>query len=337
MIGHFLLGQPDGDRSFGMVAGSQGGIQHQQMLGEARGQGQEYHIFQQINVLGFTRAVVLAYTIPGASDLIAYRLRNTGFNFNSIDFTVDRYTLDNQLTQHYDIAAAKFDPSHETTFDRYPALPSQFVSVGAVDYAVSIAFDEINGKTISEIIANHGGLDGDRTFQDGETLVFAQQEFRDIFNAQTYNTGWTNILDTWDSGGWSSELSTIGDEWDASNYVPGYEEHLLNPTVINQRIGIWKINISGNMVKLTFVQSILANESVFVRYGTSYSGENIYYDPIVKVGNTVPNYSPIHQVIKSIGTTFDSRTTLFYDNRDVYVGPEENNHYIKFPQTGVFV
>ena len=36
-------------------------------------------------VLGLTRAVVLSYTQPGASKLIAYRLKNSGFELNSID------------------------------------------------------------------------------------------------------------------------------------------------------------------------------------------------------------------------------------------------------------
>ena len=39
--------------------------------------------------LGYTKAVVLAYTVPGASKLIAYRLRNSGINFSNIEFTVD--------------------------------------------------------------------------------------------------------------------------------------------------------------------------------------------------------------------------------------------------------
>ena len=38
--------------------------------------------------LGFTKAVVMAYTVPGAGKLIAYRLKNSGINFNNIKFTV---------------------------------------------------------------------------------------------------------------------------------------------------------------------------------------------------------------------------------------------------------
>jgi hypothetical protein len=55
-------------------------------------------------VLGFVRAVVLGYTVPGSSEKIAYRLREQEINFNTIDFTVDRYQLDNVYTENYDIA-----------------------------------------------------------------------------------------------------------------------------------------------------------------------------------------------------------------------------------------
>lgn len=73
-------------------------------------------------VLGLTRAVVLAYTKPNASKLIAYRLRNSGFKLNSIDFVVDRYQWDNYLSKFYDIETNRFLPSRDTTFDKYPNL-----------------------------------------------------------------------------------------------------------------------------------------------------------------------------------------------------------------------
>lgn len=59
-------------------------------------------------VLGLTRAVVLAYTIPGASKLIAYRLNTSGINFNNISFVADRYQLDDLLSQYYDTETNSF-------------------------------------------------------------------------------------------------------------------------------------------------------------------------------------------------------------------------------------
>ena len=55
------------------------------------------------NVLGYTPAWVIAYTIPGKSSEIAYRI-STDFtgNLNQVDFKVDRYILDCELSRNWD-------------------------------------------------------------------------------------------------------------------------------------------------------------------------------------------------------------------------------------------
>jgi hypothetical protein len=73
-------------------------------------------------VLGLIRCVVLAYTQPGASKLISYRLQNSDFNINSIPFTADRYQWDNYLSTYYNTTTNSFEPSIPTTFDRYPNI-----------------------------------------------------------------------------------------------------------------------------------------------------------------------------------------------------------------------
>lgn len=75
-------------------------------------------------VLGLIRCVVLAYTQPGASKLIAYRLQNSGFNINTIPFIADRYQWDNYLSRFYNTSTNSFEPSVPTTFDKYPNLAS---------------------------------------------------------------------------------------------------------------------------------------------------------------------------------------------------------------------
>jgi len=73
-------------------------------------------------VLGMIRAVPLVYTKPGSSKLVAYRLKTSGFEMNSIPFTIDRYQWDNVLSKFYDIDNNRFLPSRDTTFDKYPNL-----------------------------------------------------------------------------------------------------------------------------------------------------------------------------------------------------------------------
>lgn len=50
---------------------------------------------------GLKRVVVLAYTVPGASKLIAYRLKNNNITFSDIQFVADRYVVDTTLIKNY--------------------------------------------------------------------------------------------------------------------------------------------------------------------------------------------------------------------------------------------
>jgi hypothetical protein len=373
--------------------------------------------------LGFTRAVVLAYVEPGTGQTIAWRLQQRGYNLNELNFTVDRYLLDNVYTNNYDIAANAFITSTQTTFDRYPALSSIFTPIASVDYAVDLAFESINERDVS-VVNNLGGLDGITNYKDGETLIFYKQEYPLSFNVtDNYNQGWSDSLSPWDGFGGSNwdddkNTTTTTDDlgWDSSSYVPGYIEWNSSRdtnnaidlyTTPNQRISIWRINIDsdnyislslanvtatvtstaantagfgsnislndisgifvgmpvrgtgltgncqvtdivGNVVTvypkvvstlgstITFVPSPDYNDVIYVRNGFTHGGVNVYYDPVIKFNNTVPNYSEIPQEIKTTSTIFDGDGTLFYDFRDTYVVPEQGNKYLVFPRVNVF-
>ena len=327
-------------------------------------------------VIGFTRAVVLAYTNPGESDEIAYRLRKSEFNFNELDFTVDRYQLDNNLSANYDITANAYLVSSETTFDRYPPLSSIYTQAGTVDYALDLAFEDVNQRAV-EYIRDLGGLDGLTSFSSGQKLVFYTQEFTTgNLIGSSYNIGWNDVNAVWDGEPWDYDKDTVvtTDDlgWDAASYVPGFNEYNLgtryspgsftfptNPdngdiytfgsivygfdasanlwVEASQRIGVWEINIDeDDYVTLEFVQSMNYYDSVYVRNGFTHGGTNIFYDPVVKEGNSVPNYSLIPQQITTTYTTFDGNGTRFLSYRDQYAIPEQGDKYIKFGKNGVF-
>jgi hypothetical protein len=72
------------------------------------------------NVLGFTPAWVIAYTIPGESGQIQYNIQSQyGTQLNQVDFEADRYELDNLATINWDGATQHWIPSPptSTTFD----------------------------------------------------------------------------------------------------------------------------------------------------------------------------------------------------------------------------
>lgn len=63
---------------------------------------------------GFIPAVVLAYTVPGGSDLVSFRLRNAGINFNDFQFEFDRYEFDSEMSLEWN---NNLGPVIETIFD----------------------------------------------------------------------------------------------------------------------------------------------------------------------------------------------------------------------------
>lgn len=168
-------------------------------------------------VLGFQRAVVLAYTVPGASKLIAYRLRSNNIRFGNIDFEVDRYQLDNILSKNFEIDNNRFAPSEETTFDRL--LIGAGEAEVPVTYAVEQSFESIHLRTRDYINNNQlanplvgPGIDGVKNFKHGETLVFARQE--NFSNVSDESDGWIQYQNTYIGDipldGDPNELATAG-------------------------------------------------------------------------------------------------------------------------------
>ena len=288
--------------------------------------------------LGYTKAVVVAYTKPGAAKLIAYRLKNAGINFSNIDFTVDRYEVDDYYTTNFNHVTGSYIRGKETTFD---ALPRNNVGniVGQVDYAVNIPFSEINGRPVDYINSVHGGIDGVTTFQDGDQIVFAKQE---NFAISAPYDGWINYSDSFIGDNVTTPAIEGYDSegYDIYSVIPGYLEYIQGTADVNQRGGIWKINIVNGTVHLTFVEPVSTNDRVQVLHGKSYASAILYYNKnyTANSGYSVPFYSVYQVTYGSIrpATTFNAGTTKFFSNRDQYYTPGSEDKYLKFPQYGVF-
>ena len=87
---------------------------------------------------------------------------------------------------------------------------------------------------------------------------------------------------------------------------------------------------------ITCVPSPSYNDAIYVRNGYTNGGVNIYYDPFVKEGKTVPSWSKIPQQIRTTATTFDGDGTKFYDYRSSYVIPGQGENALRFPRLNVF-
>lgn len=286
--------------------------------------------------IGFTRAAVLAYTVPGASKLIAYRLNNSGINFNTIQFTVDRYLLDNFYSANFNISENAYILGRETTFDALPNLNVGEI-VATVNYAVQVPFNQINGRLV-DYINEQGGIDGTVTYRDGETLIFMVQE--GFQNPGPYN-GWARYTDAFIGDDTATEIIEGYDviSFDSYSIVPGFLEKAQGISPVNDRGGVWEIKIVNNVVTLLPVQEIEVNQRVRVLNGGTYSGSIMYYNQMLSPGQTVPFYSVVklQSNAVTVRTTFNGDSTRFFNYRDEHYTPNENDQYVKFPQCCTFV
>jgi hypothetical protein len=106
--------------------------------------------------------------------------------------------------------------------------------------------------------------------------------------------------------------------------------------IVGNVVTVYPTAVSAAGSTITFIPQPSYNNTIYVRNGYTHGGVNVYYDPVTKTNNTVPNYSKIPQQIKTTSTIFDGNGTLFYDHRDTYVVPEQGNKYLVFPRVNVF-
>lgn len=77
-------------------------------------------------ILGFTPAVVIAYVNPGYADRIIFNInRRTDIDLKKIEFIVDRYIWDNDMSVNYDKDNNEWNETTETTFDLDDGIDEQ--------------------------------------------------------------------------------------------------------------------------------------------------------------------------------------------------------------------
>jgi len=77
-------------------------------------------------ILGFTPAVVVAYVNPGYADRIIFNInRRTDIDLKKIEFIVDRYIWDHDMSVNYDKDNDEWNETSETTFDLDDGIDEQ--------------------------------------------------------------------------------------------------------------------------------------------------------------------------------------------------------------------
>jgi hypothetical protein len=200
-------------------------------------------------VLGFTPAWVICYANPGRSKQIAYYITEYfAQQLNSVDFKVDRYVLDRTLSRNWDTETQQWTPKGSlTTFDYYNT--TGYVSLGQVECATNLAYDDINFRTLDEINAL-GGIDGVTwiddggvapfgtkvVIRDGTRIIFVKQE--SYFNYTSTDNAWQQYTSLYDETAFDPVLinDAVG-SFDSAYTIPGgYQIQCTNTTASNDRI-----------------------------------------------------------------------------------------------------
>jgi hypothetical protein len=278
-------------------------------------------------VLGFTPAWVICYTNPGRSQQIAYYIQTQfGEQLNRVDFKVDRYILDRELSRNWDTVTQQWTPEPNlTTFDRFNTAGYNFI--GQVSIATDLAYADVNRRTVDYINAL-GGLDGEINNIDGNTLIFVKQEAYNGppgSNYPTTNDAWQDYLFPYDSNGYDNA------DFDEAVLIPDGDGSSLN-----LRMYIYTISVDplDGQVTLTPTTVTEANDYVQIIRGSFYRSAELYHASAPGEGLTEISWLPLVTVTTE-ETTFDMSSVAFEDPVDMYDPTDAYDKYLVFPKTNI--
>lgn len=298
-------------------------------------------------VLGFTPAWVICYTQPNRSRQIAYYIATQfGQQLNQVDFKVDRYILDAELSKNWNTETQRWTPTPSlTTFDRFDTGGDTFI--GTVDIATNLAYSDVNNRTLSYINAL-GSLDGVISGIDGNTLIFVKQQNYNGPPGSSYtitNNAWQDYLFLYDSGRFDQGIPGPVPEVPPA---PGYPTEEFDQAVtipndsdgstLNERMAIYTITVDPvtEFVTLTLTRLTEANNFVQVTRGNFYRSAQLRYPTAPGPGLTEISWLPLETVGSATGETlFDDGSVAFTEPVDMYDPTDAFDKYLVFPKANI--
>ena len=282
-------------------------------------------------VLGFTPAWVMCYVNPGRARQIAYYIATQfGQQLNRVDFKVDRYVLDSEMSRNWNTATQRWTPTPSlTTFDRFNTGGNTFI--GEVDIATDLAYSDVEGRTLDYISAL-GGLDGQIEMINNNTIIFVKQQIYNGPPGSNYlNTddAWQDYIYPYDSTGYD----TAGTEFDEAVTVPDGDG-----SSQNERMAIYTISVDPvtEFVSLTLTTQTEENEFVQITRGSFYRSAQLRYPTSPGPGLTQISWLPLETVVTT-ETIFDGGSLAFEAPVDMYDPTNQNDKYLVFPKANILV
>lgn len=105
-------------------------------------------------ILDWVPAIPICYTIPGGGNQVMFNITESGFNFQDLNFEVNKVEWDNNLSKSFNKTTRKFSTSNMTTFDRETSGEGYFDTV-------ETTWDEESARWISNVDTYIVDVDGD--------------------------------------------------------------------------------------------------------------------------------------------------------------------------------
>ena len=280
------------------------------------------------SVLGFTPAWVLAYTLPGQGNRIAYNLEQAiGSSLNLIDFEVDRYELDRQATYNYDPSTGQWIPSVPTftTFD----IDNHY----QVDYTQPLPFLHGTGYQVDDILTIQGNQLGGIVPNNNMTLR-VNQTFDPVIVPTTISGNGTAVTVFFTLR--DTEPYAAGQQITIANSNPNSYNGTHTVLACQRSQVTYLSNVADAYVGNAIVTGINTGAIANV-FGTGTAPAN-------SAGNNYANVSTIADLpsagtnatfwittVPGVETTFDQGSMQFTDGATPYVTGDEFDEYRVFP------
>jgi hypothetical protein len=284
-------------------------------------------------VLGFTPAWVIAYVKPGFGEQIAYNVRTQfGSQLNTVDFKVDRYSLDRTMSKNWDSSTQSWaPPGAETTFDlaNHYQIVDDSTEPGGVDYRVGDQIQVLGSQVGGTVPENNILLTVNTVDEFGSIIsVFCQGTAPLFSGGLTFNDISGTNIESGTGARFTIKRVNLGYFVTVSAAGIGYSvgDQLI---VLGSALG--GVNSINNCVITVTKLTVVGGIAEFVVQGTAAPGEEIYTN---RTGSKVyGSGAKFNFVVTSSNiTVFDNTSLRFIAPVDNYSTSSEFDKYLVFPK-----
>lgn len=302
-------------------------------------------------VLGFTRALVLAYVVPGKGAEVAYRFQQVAEQFNLIDFTIDRYEWDSILSDNFVKApiAGTGNITATTSSNAVIGSGTNFTNQlyeNTTIYVANAAIGNVNTISNSTVLALTANATSNVTSS-------AYTHSTNVFIINNFVSGTGNIISSSNSNVITGITTTINGTGVLSGNI---ESTIITGigTAFNTQLAVGKnLYYSGNSIGI--ITSIRSNNvltlsgvlnSNLANVSFTADGTTTLFTRDLHVGDTIVVSNVVLGTVKTINSNTNlvlysnslstvSNVGFAHTDRDPYTTPGQGDKYLKFPQVGV--